>query len=143
MQAQIRPMVGATMSSCRVRRAGSLAITTLSQDVDADHAQVVVPEAAGTFDASIDNQQVVIAGHRFLASGAAVNAGQLTFTITPATHGAWQSGLAVQRLRTAALAGSTQLSVNGAQKLYTGAIVELDNGTIRSSARSCPSAGPW
>ena len=84
---------------------------------------------AGTFDPSIDNQQVVIAGHRFVASGATANAGKLTFTITPAKHGPWQAGLAVQRLRATALAGSTELSVNGAQKLYTGAIVELDNGT--------------
>jgi len=128
VRTQIRPMVGTTMS-LPSPTPGSLAITTLSEDVDADVAQVIVPEAAGTFDTSIDNQQVVIAGRRFVASGAAVNAGQLTFTITPATHGAWQSGLAVQRLRATALAGSTQLSVNGAEKLYTGAIVELDNGT--------------
>ena len=128
VQAQIRPMIGATMS-LPSPTPGSLAITTLSENVDADHAQVVVPEVAGTFDPSIDNQQVVIAGHRFVASGATANAGKLTFTITPAKHGPWQAGLAVQRLRATALAGSTELSVNGAQKLYTGAIVELDNGT--------------
>jgi phage tail sheath protein FI len=127
VRAQIRPMAGATMS-LPSPTPGMLAITTLSQDVAAGDTHVVVPEAAGTFDVSIDNQQVVIAGQRFVASGAAVNAGQLTFTITPATRAAWKSGLAVQRLRTAVLAGNTQVSVNGAQKLYTGAIVELDNG---------------
>jgi phage tail sheath protein FI len=131
VQAQIRPMVGATMSL--PSPTASLAITTLSQDVGANVGQVVVPAAAGTFDASIDNQQVVIAGQRFLASSATVSAGELTFTITPAAHTAWQSGLAVQRLRTAVLAGNTQLSVNGAQKLYTGAIVELDNGTQKET----------
>jgi phage tail sheath protein FI len=129
LRAQIRPMVGAAMGILPSPTAGPLAIAALSQDAPAATAQVVVPEAAGTFDASIDDQQVVIAGHRFKASGAAVNAGQLTFTISPATHGDWKSGLAVQRLRTAALADNTQLSVNGAQRLYPGAIVELDNGT--------------
>jgi phage tail sheath protein FI len=129
MEAQIRPMVGATMGILPSPTAGPLAITALSQDVPAATAQVVVPEAAGTFDTSIDGQQVVIAGHRFQASGAAANAGELTFTISPAKHGDWKTGLAVQRLRTAALADNTQLSVNGAQKLYPGAIVELDNGT--------------
>ena len=127
VQAQIRPMVGATMSL--PSPAAGLAVTTLSHDVAANVAQVAVPAAAGTFDASINNQQVVIAGRRFLASNATVAGGELTFTITPATHAAWQSGLAVQRLRTAVLAGNTQLSVSGAQRLYTGAIVELDNGT--------------
>jgi phage tail sheath protein FI len=126
VQAQIRPMVGASMT---ILVTGPPVITTLSQDVALGGTQVVVPESAGTFDASIDGQQVVIAGQRFLASGAAVNAGQLTFTIAPASPAAWQTGLAVQRLRPAALAGGIQLSVNNAQKLYTGAIVELDNGT--------------
>jgi uncharacterized protein len=129
VQAQTRPMVGATMSILPSPTAGALAITALSQGVAANAAQVTVPEAAGTFDATINGQQVVIAGHRFQAAGAAVNAGQLTFTITPAAHAAWSSGLAVQRLRTAMLADNTQLSVSGAQNLYTGAIAELDNGT--------------
>jgi phage tail sheath protein FI len=131
LQAQIRPMVGAAMGILPSPTAGPLAIAALSQDVPAAVAQVVVPEAAGTFDASIDGQQVVIAGHRFKASGAAVNAGQLTFTVSPATHAGWNTGLAVQRLRTAMLADNTQLSVNGAQKLYPGAVVELDNGTLK------------
>jgi hypothetical protein len=91
----------------------------------------VVPEAANTFDASIDGQTVVISGQRFQASGAAVNAGQLTFTIAPVAPAAWQAGLTVQRLRAAAQPGDTQLSVNGAQNLYKGAIVELDNGTLK------------
>jgi uncharacterized protein len=128
VRAQIRPMAGATMS-LPSPTPGSLALTTLSKDIAAADTQVVVPEAAGTFDASIDNQQVVIAGQRFVASSAAVSGGQLTFTITPAATADWKSGLAVQRLRTTVSAGNTQLSVNGAQKLYPGAIVELDNGT--------------
>lgn len=131
LKAQIRPMTGAAMAILPSPTAGPLAVTALSQDVAAATAQVVVPEAAGTFDASIDGQQVVIAGRRFKASGAAVNAGQLTFTISPAKHGDWKAGLAVQRLRTAALADNTTLPVNGAQKLYPGAIAELDNGTLK------------
>ena len=129
LKAQIRPMVGATMTILPGPTAGPLAITALSQDVAANTGQVTVPEAAGTFDATIDNQTVLIAGRRFQASNAAVAAGQLTFTIAPVQHAAWGSGLAVQRLRAAALATNNQLGVNGAQKLYVGAIVELDNGT--------------
>jgi hypothetical protein len=129
LQAQIRPMPGATMVILPSPTAGPLAVTALSQDVPAGVAQVVVPEAAGTFDTSIDNQWVLIAGHRFQASNPAVNASKLTFTISPAQHADWKTGLAVQRLRTAMLGANTQLRVNGAQKLYTGAIVELDNGT--------------
>jgi phage tail sheath protein FI len=129
VQTQIRPMVGAAMSILPNPTAGPAAFTALSKDVAAGAAQVEVPEAAGTFDLTIDGQQVVIAGHRFHASGAAINAAQLTFTIDPVAPAAWKTGLAAQRLRTAALADNTQLSVNGAQKLYAGAIVELDNGT--------------
>jgi phage tail sheath protein FI len=128
VQAQIRPMVGAAMS-LPSSTGGPPAITTLTQAVAAGGTSVEVPVVAGTFDTSINNHQVVIAGQRFLASGATVSGSQLTFTISPATFVAWQSGLAVQRLRPVAVAGATQLSVNGAQKLYTGAIVELDNGT--------------
>jgi phage tail sheath protein FI len=128
VRAQIRPMVGATMT-LPSPTPGSLAITTLSQDNRANHALVVVPEAAGTFDTSIDGHTVVIAGHRFQASGAAVNAGQLTFTIDPVAPADWKVGLTVQLLRPVVLAGSSQVSVNGAQKLYPGALVELDNGT--------------
>ena len=86
--------------------------------------------AAGTFDASIDNQTVLIAGHRFQASNPAVNASQLTFTISPAQHatGTVGSGGAAGCARPR-LADPSQLGVNGAQKLYRGAIVELDNGT--------------
>ena len=129
LQAQIRPMVGATMTILPSPTAGPLAVTALSQDAAANAAQVVVPEADGTFDATIDNQTVLIAGRRFQASNAAVAAGKLTFTIAPAQHAAWGSGLAVQRLRPAALADNSQLGVNGAQKLYIKGIVELDNGT--------------
>ncbi len=129
LRAQIRPMVGATMSILPSPAAGKLAITALSQEVPAGIAQVVVPEAGGTFDTSIDGNFVVIAGHRFQASAATVSDSKLTFTISPATHLDWKPGLAVQRLRTAMPGVNTQLSVNGAQKLYTGAIVELDNGT--------------
>jgi phage tail sheath protein FI len=131
LQAQIRPMVGATMTILPNPTAGPLAVTALSQNAAANAAQVVVPEAVGTFDASINGQTVLIARHRFQASNPAVAAGELTFTIAPAQHLAWGSGLAVQRLRPAALADNTQLGVNGAQKLYLGAIVELDNGTTK------------
>jgi phage tail sheath protein FI len=138
VSAQIRPMAGATTSILPSPTAGALAITALSQNVAADFPQVVVPEAPGTFDATIDGAQVVIARHRFRASGAQVNQpgpGLLTFTISPENpqdqlhHLAWTTGLAVQRLRTAMLSDTTQLGVNGAQRLYAGAIVELDNGT--------------
>ena len=131
LQAQIRPMVGATMTILPSPTAGPLAVTALSQDAAAAAAQVVVPEADGTFDASIDGQTVLIAGHRFQASNPQMAAGELTFTIAPPHHLAWKSGLAVQRLRPAALAADNQLGVNGAQKLYTDAIVELDNGTMK------------
>ena len=129
LQAQIRPMVGATMNILPSPTAGPLAVTALSQDAPAAAAQVVVPEADGTFDASIDGQIVLIAGRRFQASNANVAGGELTFTIAPAQHAAWMVGLAVQRLRPAGLAANNQLGINGAAKLYIGAIVELDNGT--------------
>ena len=135
LQAQIRPMVGATMTILPSPTAGPLAVTALSQDAAADAAQVMVPEADGTFDASIDGQTVLIAGRRFQASNANVTDGTLTFTIAsapapaPLQHAAWKAGLAVQRLRPAGLAASNQLAINGAAKLYNDGIVELDNGT--------------
>jgi len=131
VQAQIRPMVGAAMSILPSPTAGALAMATLSEGVAADAAQVTVHEADETFDTTIDGEQVVIGGSRFQASGAAVSDGKLTFTISPAQHPAWPSGQPVQRLRTAGLASPAQLGVNGAQKLYAGAIVELDNGTMK------------
>lgn len=130
LQAQIRPMVGATMTILPSPTAGPLAVTALSQDVPAATAVVTVPEADGTFDATINGQTVLIAGRRFQASNPAVAAGTLTFTITPEQHAGWGSGLAVQLLRPAMPAGGP-LGVNGAQKLYIGAIVELDNGTLK------------
>ncbi|HJY74246.1 MAG TPA: phage tail sheath C-terminal domain-containing protein, partial [Streptosporangiaceae bacterium] len=132
LQAQIRPMVGATMSILPSPAAGALAITALHQDVPGTTAQVVVPVTVGTFDASIDNQWVLIRGQRFQASAAAINGNLLTFTISPAQHDDWTTGLSVQRLRTAMLGGAnTQLRVSGAQNLYLDAIVELDNGTSK------------
>jgi hypothetical protein len=52
-------------------------------------------------------------------------------------------GLAVRRLRPAALPDTSQLGVNGAQKLYPGAIVELDNGTSKEVTRSHRSTAAW
>ena len=133
VQAQVRPMVGAAMSILPIA-AGPPAITALGEEVAADAAEVTVPEADGTFDASIDGQQVLIGGSRFTASGAAVSDGKLTFTVSPAKHPSWPSGQPVQRLRPAGLGNSDLLGVNGAQKLYAGAIVELDNGTQKEVA---------
>jgi phage tail sheath protein FI len=137
VQAQVRPMVGATMSILP-NPTLALAITTLAADVAADGPTVTVPWVDGTFDLSIDTQQVVIAGHRFLASNAQAGAkpGQLAFTISsaqhpedPLKHNAWRTGLAVRLPRAAKLDDPTQLRVSSAQRLYTGAMVELDNGT--------------
>ena len=130
IQAQIRPMVGATMSILPDPTSGPIAVAALSQDVPHTASQVVVPVQAGLFDASIGGW-VLIAGHRFQVSNPSVTGTELTFTITPAQHGDWKSGLAVRRLRPAALPDASQLGVNGAQKLYSGAIVELDNGTSK------------
>lgn len=147
VQAQIRPMVGAAMSILPSPTAGGVTLTTLYQDVAADAATVTVQPAAG-FDASIEGQQVVIAGTRFKASNPGTDAhGNPTFTISPANpadhlhHPAWQTGLAVQRLRTAMLGNTTQLPVNGAQKLYMGATVELDNGTLKEATTVSSTAG--
>ena len=143
VQAQIRPMVGATMSILPSPTAGALAITTLQRGRRrGTTAQVVVPVTAGTFDTSIDNQTVVIAGQRFQASGAAVNGSQLTFTITPAQHAAWQTGLSVQRLRTAMLSGATPSCRSTALRSCTSApSSNWTTGPARSSARSRPSPG--
>jgi hypothetical protein len=132
LQAQIRPMVGATMSILPSTTAGPLAVTALEQDVPSTTAQVVVRVTPGTFDTSIDNQWVLIMGQRFQASAASITASLLTFTISPAQHVDWGKGLAVQRLRTAMLGGgNTQLRISGAQNLYGDAIVELDSGTTK------------
>jgi hypothetical protein len=131
LQAQIRPMAGATMTILPDPAQGPVAVTALSQDAAANAAQIVVPVTAGTFDASIDGKTVLIAGHRFQVSNPQVNNNELTLTIAPAQHGAWKAGLAVQRLRTTALANAAQLGVNGAQNLYAGAICELDSGTAK------------
>jgi hypothetical protein len=141
VRAQIRPMAGAAMSILPSPTAGALGIAALSEGVAADAAELTVQEADGTFDTSIDGQQVVIGGSRFAASGAAVSAGKLTFTISPAQHPAWPLGQPVQRLRAAALADPSQLGVNGAQKLYAGAIVELDNGTKKEVCTVASVAG--
>jgi uncharacterized protein len=135
IQAQIRPMVGATMSILPDPTKGPMAVTTLSQDAPDPSkttppgpAEVVVPVTAGLFDEHIDGW-VLIAGHRFKVSNPTVTGAELTFTIAPAHHGDWKKGLAVRRLRPTVLPDPSQLGVNGAQRLYKGAIVELDTGT--------------
>ena len=143
MQAQIRPMVGATMSILPSPTAGALAVTALDQDVagQTHRPGAWCRTAAGTFDPSIDDQWVLIGPARFARRPLRLptQASLLTFTSArwqPAQHAAWAVGLAVQRLRTAD-ARRRQHAAAGQRRseaLYDGAIVELDNGTSKEIA---------
>ena len=144
LQAQIRPMVGATMTILPSPTAGPLAVTALSQDAAADAAQVVVPEADGTFDASIDNQTVLIAGRRFQASSAAVAAGKLTFTIAPRAAcrlevgpGGAAAAPGRARPRTTSWGSTAPRSCTSAPSS------NWTTGPRRRSARSRPSPATW
>lgn len=135
VQAQIRPMVGATMSVLPNPAEGPLAVTALNKDAAGDSAQIVVPVKSGTFDATIDGKLILIAGHRFQVSNPTVSGSDLTLTLSPTQHGDWKTGLTVRRLRSTVLGDANKLRINGAKNLYIDAIVELDSGTKKEVRR--------
>jgi len=76
-----------------------------------------------------DGDVVDLAGHRYEIANVDTNAN--TFTIDPplGPGGAIAIGAVVRRLRPAAAAGATTVRAFGADRLYQGALVELDNGS--------------
>ena len=76
-----------------------------------------------------NGDRVDIAGHRYEIANVDTNAN--TFTIDPplGPGGAIATGTVVRRLRPAAASGATTVRAFGADRLYQGALVELDNGS--------------
>jgi hypothetical protein len=132
LEVQVRPMVGSIMNILPdpTIAGNNPALTTVVQTVNA-----AGPPAATTVTvASVANlnntDHILVNGREFTISNVAAGP-PATFTITPALTGAqsWAVGTAVRRLRSANTpGGGPVMNVWGASSLYTGAIVELDNG---------------
>ena len=78
---------------------------------------------------------------RFEISGIAAAGANIALTLRPdgagnTPHRQWDPPLAVRRVRRAnAVGGGTTLRVAGANSLYVGAVLELDNGTAKETRR--------
>jgi phage tail sheath protein FI len=131
IRARVRPMVGGTFRILGDPATGGNAQQT-STTADAGPNTVALTVASIVGFANGDH--VLIRGHRFAID--AVPAGT-TLHITPAVPAGvtWAAGTPILRLRPANNAGApAAIHVQGAEQLYQGALVELDNGTNKERA---------
>jgi phage tail sheath protein FI len=140
LRVRVRPMSGGVLSVLPDLGEGALFVTRLAAAANADSGTVLVAPGGGLDPAAPhEHLWVVVDGHRYPVSGVAGPDAQdrieLTFT-SGTRHPAWPAGLAVQRVRRANPAGSQDtLRIGGASRLYQGAVVQLDDGTVMSVHR--------
>jgi len=128
LSVRVRPMVGATLKALPDPALGGAAVrTTVSADVVGPSASVTVTSAAGI----AVNDHVLLAGREYTVTAVAGP----VLTVSPQTPaGTIAAGTSVQRIRRAndSAAPTPNLLVQGASQLYEGALVELDNGTVKN-----------
>lgn len=136
LRLRLRPMVGSTLTLLHDLVGGGAAARAVFQSMSAAAPWTVTVQAAAAGDppsltgfANLD--RVSIAGNEYEVSS--VNAAANTFVILAlAADPNWAPGTPVQRLRPASPQPATaQLRMWGASRLYTGAVLELDNGRAK------------
>lgn len=137
IQVRVRPTVSATLSVLPDPAQGDLFITQITEDADANSATIRVNTAAGLDATTSTPFWILINNRRFQVTDvAAAVDDQLDLTLDPAQHAAWRTGLSVRRVRVAAdgVSGDTvELRVGGVNRLYEGAVVQLDTGNQLTS----------
>jgi len=128
IRVRMRPMVGATLRILADPAiGGSPALTSLTADAAAAATALTVASIVGFATGDL----LLIRGHHFTVVAPAP-AGT-TININPAVPAGvtWPAGTPIQRLRpaNAPAAPAPTINVQGANQLYLGALVELDNGT--------------
>lgn len=139
LRLRTRPMTGSTLTLLHDPAAPGPAARAAVTGAPAANAGgtgwVVTVQAAAVAPPSLtgfaNGDHVTIGGAEYTISNVAVAAN--TFEITgPASAPAWAAGTPVQRLRPANNAGTpTNLRMWGAARLYTNAVLELDNGRAK------------
>ncbi|MFI0418850.1 phage tail sheath C-terminal domain-containing protein [Spongiactinospora sp. 9N601] len=127
VRVRFAPMVGATLQVLPDPDEGELFVTQLAAPADAGSPAVqvnAVPDGLATpFWIVIDNARFeVTAVDR-------PGGGPVTLTLGDAEHPAWSTGEPVRRVRRANPAGPTaRLRITGVNRLYPGAVAQLDTG---------------
>ena len=131
IQVRVRPTVSATLSVLPDPDEGELLITQIAEPADANSPSILVNEVPGLgalqtpFWIRINNKRFQVT-----AVGAAAS-GRQELTLNGEEHLAWQPGLTVRRARPAGAEQSGEnldLRVGGVNRLYEGAVVQLDTG---------------
>jgi len=133
---RIRPIVGASFALLHdPANGGADARATISTVAPGPPTVVTVTASAAPAPPALNgfanSDHVLINGAEFVITN--VNAGANTFEIAGATPN-WPAGTLVQRLRRAhdhAAPAIDRLRVWGASGLYVGAVLELDNGSVK------------
>jgi phage tail sheath protein FI len=125
IQVRVEPMISASLPALADPSQGELFTTRLTAPADADSATVEIADAPGVGTAG----WVQIGKGVFAYTAAAPADGKVTLTLTNPKHPAWAKDLRVQRVRSATPnEGLKTLRVGGANRLYAGAVVQLDTG---------------
>lgn len=142
IQVRVRPTMSATLSVLPDPADGDLFITQIAAPADADSPTIVVNEVPGL--AELDTPfWILINNRRFEVTAVGSPAlGQQELTLNGEQHAPWQPGLTVRRVRLAGpVAEPLELRVGGVNRLYEGAVVQLDTGD-RLTSLSVASIGP-
>ncbi|WP_275560167.1 phage tail sheath C-terminal domain-containing protein [Streptomyces sp. 5-6(2022)] len=131
VQVRIQPTASAALPVLPDPQEGALFVTQLAADAAADSETVEVAARTGLDPDDLPaDVWVQIGSGRFKVQLGQPADGKVTLTLPSATsHEAWRKGLLVRRVRRGNTSAGPALRVGGASRLYTGAVVQLDDGT--------------
>jgi len=129
LQVRVRPVVGATFNILQDPAIGGATFIASVSVQPATAATTVTVDSTAGFTAT---DRVLINGREYGITVASATTFTLAAPGVPGTE-TWTTGTKVKRLRRAnnSAALSNTLHVWGASQLYKGAIVEIDNGTVK------------